>query len=220
MCSLVETKTAPGFRWCFTWPFKKKTPFTVILILTLVIEHVFLLVICWAVCNKLAADKSPASSCLLYTISCPKSWIGYDGRCYYFSSAKGTWDFSQRNCSSYGASLAAIDTQHEMNFMMHYKVSANHWGPDHWFGLRREGERQPWKWTNDSIFNNWFNIGDKGFCAYLNNKGPFSTRCDTPQNWICSKSLHSFHCKDVPTNTSSLDSGYQLMKTNCSMPES
>ncbi|XP_015274910.1 PREDICTED: C-type lectin domain family 2 member D-like [Gekko japonicus] len=170
--------------------------------------------------NKPAAGKSPTSSVfLLYTISCPKSWVGYEGRCYYFSSAEGTWDFSQRNSkeSSDGSGSTRSAFQHD-DFVMRYKISA-----DHWFGLRREGEGQPWKWTNGSIFNNWFNIRAKGFCTYLNDEGAFSTRCDTLRNWICSKSLHSFHCKDVlrfPTNTSLLDSGYQLMKINCSMPES
>ncbi|XP_060094736.1 C-type lectin domain family 2 member D-like [Heteronotia binoei] len=97
-----------------------------------------------------------------------------------------------------------------MEFMLRYKTAS-----DHWFSLRREGERQAWKWTNGSIFSNWFNISAKGFCAYLGDQGAFSARCDTLRNWICSKSL-----LDLPTNTSSLESGYQLMKMNCSVPES
>uniref|UniRef100_A0A674IMM4 C-type lectin domain-containing protein n=1 Tax=Terrapene triunguis TaxID=2587831 RepID=A0A674IMM4_9SAUR len=36
---------------------------------------------------------------------CPDGWVGYLGKCYYFSEAEGNWDFSQSNCSSFGASL-------------------------------------------------------------------------------------------------------------------
>uniref|UniRef100_A0A8C3FAL5 C-type lectin domain-containing protein n=1 Tax=Chrysemys picta bellii TaxID=8478 RepID=A0A8C3FAL5_CHRPI len=36
---------------------------------------------------------------------CPDGWVGYLGKCYYFSEAEGNWTFSQSNCSSFGASL-------------------------------------------------------------------------------------------------------------------
>ncbi|XP_067319449.1 C-type lectin domain family 2 member B-like isoform X2 [Anolis sagrei] len=47
-------------------------------------------------------------------LACPSKWVGYEGKCYYFSESEGTWDSSQSNCSASGASLAAIEDQKEM----------------------------------------------------------------------------------------------------------
>uniref|UniRef100_A0A8C3F7H8 C-type lectin domain-containing protein n=1 Tax=Chrysemys picta bellii TaxID=8478 RepID=A0A8C3F7H8_CHRPI len=74
--------------------------------------------------------------------SCPHNWVGYGGKCYYFSEAGENWNNSQSNCSSFGASLAAIDTPQEMTFLLRCKGKL-----DHWLGLRREQD-QPWKWFN------------------------------------------------------------------------
>ncbi|XP_077180696.1 C-type lectin domain family 2 member D-like [Paroedura picta] len=85
-------------------------------------------------------------------VPCPKRWVKYEEKCYYFSEIDGSWDSSQRNCSSYGASLVSIDTQQEMDFLMRFKGSAYYW-----IGLQRKAVGEPWKWTNGSIFNGWSN---------------------------------------------------------------
>ncbi|XP_042308398.1 C-type lectin domain family 2 member B-like [Sceloporus undulatus] len=130
--------------------------------------------------------KSSSSRCLTIAVSsCPSKWLGYEGKCYYFSEAEGTWDFSQRNCSANGASLVAIENQEEMKFIMKHKEPT-----DYWIGLRRE-EGQPWKWANGSIFSGWFEIGANGFCAFLDDDQATSTLCSTQRNWICSKSNYT-----------------------------
>lgn len=58
-------------------------------------------------------EQHPAAPAIP-VLSCPADWIGYLGRCYYFSEAKGSWDSSQSSCSSLGASLARIDNEKEM----------------------------------------------------------------------------------------------------------
>uniref|UniRef100_A0A8C3I1T0 C-type lectin domain-containing protein n=1 Tax=Chrysemys picta bellii TaxID=8478 RepID=A0A8C3I1T0_CHRPI len=73
--------------------------------------------------------------------------MGHRGKCYYFSEAEGNWNNSQRHCSSLGASLAGIDSEQEMAFLLRHKDAH-----DHWIGLRRE-QSQPWKWTNGTEFN-------------------------------------------------------------------
>uniref|UniRef100_A0A8C3H5S1 C-type lectin domain-containing protein n=1 Tax=Chrysemys picta bellii TaxID=8478 RepID=A0A8C3H5S1_CHRPI len=87
--------------------------------------------------------------------ACPDGWVGYLGKCYYFSQAEGNWTYSRSHCSALGASLAVIGTQQEMvrprfwDFLICYK------GPsDHWISLWREPD-QPWMWTNGTEFNNW-----------------------------------------------------------------
>ncbi|XP_039372981.1 C-type lectin domain family 2 member D-like isoform X1 [Mauremys reevesii] len=113
---------------------------------------------------------------------CPDGWIGYQGKCYYFSEGEKNWTYSQSNCSAFGASLAVIDSKQDLAFMMRYKGVS-----EHWIGLWREQEGQPWKWVNGSDFNSSFPIRAGGHCAYLDDKGVSSSRCTTERNWVCSK---------------------------------
>ncbi|CAM5099048.1 unnamed protein product [Natator depressus] len=107
--------------------------------------------------------------------ACPDGWLGYLGKCYYFSQAAGDWTHSQNNCFPLGASLALID------FLMRYR------GPfDHWIGLRREQD-QPWMWTSGTEFNNWFTIVGGGLCAFADNGKIASSDCSRAGRWICSK---------------------------------
>ncbi|XP_053155271.1 C-type lectin domain family 2 member B-like [Hemicordylus capensis] len=113
---------------------------------------------------------------------CPNGWIGYQGKCYYFSVTEGDWMASKTNCSSFNASLSVIDSQEEMDFMRRYKGVA-----DHWVGLQRDLEGEPWKWINGTSFNNWFEIRGGGECAYMNHKTIASSSCTREEPWICSK---------------------------------
>ncbi|XP_039373650.1 C-type lectin domain family 2 member D-like [Mauremys reevesii] len=113
---------------------------------------------------------------------CPEGWVGYRGKCYYFSETEGNWTYSWSNCSSLGASLAGIDSEQEMMFLLRYKGVH-----DHWIGLQKE-QGQPWKWTNGTEFNLLFRIRGGSDCAYLNDKkGVSSSRCYMERRWICSK---------------------------------
>uniref|UniRef100_A0A8C8RVC9 C-type lectin domain-containing protein n=1 Tax=Pelusios castaneus TaxID=367368 RepID=A0A8C8RVC9_9SAUR len=113
--------------------------------------------------------------------SCLDGWIGYRGKCYYFSEEEKNWGSSQHFCTSVNASLATIDTQQEKDFVMRYAGLT-----EHWIGLRRESD-QSWKWVNGTQFNQ-FSIRGGGDCAYLNyEKRVSSSRCSTERWWICSK---------------------------------
>ncbi|XP_044838554.1 C-type lectin domain family 2 member D-like [Mauremys mutica] len=111
--------------------------------------------------------------------ACTDGWIGYRGKCYYFSEAKGNWTYSQKHCSSLGASLAVIDTQQDLDFMLRYKGNF-----DHWIGLWRD-PGQPWKWANGTEFNHLFPITADGDCGYLTENGVSSLRCTSERHWIC-----------------------------------
>uniref|UniRef100_A0A8C8RZP3 C-type lectin domain-containing protein n=1 Tax=Pelusios castaneus TaxID=367368 RepID=A0A8C8RZP3_9SAUR len=116
--------------------------------------------------------------------ACPDGWVGHRGKCYYFSEGEGNWTYSQTHCSALNASLAGIDTQQDLDFMVRFKGRF-----DHWIGLRRD-PGQPWKWANGTEFNNWFQIGGEGDCAYLNNQNNArvsSSQCTGVRFWICSK---------------------------------
>ncbi|XP_044838480.1 E3 ubiquitin-protein ligase TRIM39-like [Mauremys mutica] len=115
------------------------------------------------------------------TACCPENWIGYQGKCYLFSEDEADWTSSQHFCSSHGVSLAWLDTLQEKDFLMRHKGYL-----DHWIGLRRE-PGQPWKWPNGSVFNNLFQIGEGGECAYIYRNTVSSSRCHIKRNCICSK---------------------------------
>ncbi|XP_044839140.1 C-type lectin domain family 2 member D-like [Mauremys mutica] len=149
------------------------------LVLSLVLVILILLIALIAVSAKKPEPCPAGAACPV--AACPDSWIGHLGKCYYFSQAEGNWTHSQSNCSVLGASLAVIDTQQEMDFLMRYK------GPsDHWIGLQRELDK-PWVWTNGTEFKNWFIIAGEGPCAFLNHKDLASSGCSREGHWICSK---------------------------------
>ncbi|XP_039373014.1 C-type lectin domain family 2 member D-like [Mauremys reevesii] len=153
----------------------KWIPITVTVVITALIITVI----------ALATKKPPpCPRCPPYvTAACPDGWVGYQGKCYYFSETEGNWNNSQSNCSSLNASLASIDSLLELDFMLRYKGI-----PYHWIGLWREqGEGQPWKWTNGTIFNNLFPIAAEGPCAFLNHKVIASSGCSREGHWIRSK---------------------------------
>ncbi|CAM5097632.1 unnamed protein product [Natator depressus] len=98
------------------------------------------------------------------------------------TQTKGSWTDSRSRCSAPGASLAGIDSEQEMAFLLRHKGVR-----DHWIGLRRE-QGQAWKWANGTEFNHLFQIRGGGDCAYLKDeKGVSSSRCYMGRRWICSK---------------------------------
>uniref|UniRef100_A0ABM5FIM2 C-type lectin domain family 2 member B-like isoform X2 n=1 Tax=Pogona vitticeps TaxID=103695 RepID=A0ABM5FIM2_9SAUR len=113
---------------------------------------------------------------------CPDGWIGYRRRCYYFGDTENDWESSKNNCSASNASLAVIDSQEDMDFILRYKGIA-----DHWIGLQKDKKTEQWKWINDTVFNNWFPIRGGGKCAYANHLGIASSSCTREEHWICSK---------------------------------
>uniref|UniRef100_A0A8C3RJB7 C-type lectin domain-containing protein n=1 Tax=Chelydra serpentina TaxID=8475 RepID=A0A8C3RJB7_CHESE len=112
---------------------------------------------------------------------CPDGWVGYRGKCYYFSEAEGTWDSSQSFCSSLNASLAWIDTEKDLMFILRYKGVS-----EFWIGLKRVSA-QTWLWVNGEQLNNLFTVRGEGDCAYLSDSFAASSWCSTKRYWICSK---------------------------------
>jgi len=46
--------------------------------------------------------------------ACPNAWVGFQGKCYYFSKEENDWNSSREHCSAHGASLATIGSAEEM----------------------------------------------------------------------------------------------------------
>uniref|UniRef100_A0A8D2Q6Y4 Uncharacterized protein n=1 Tax=Varanus komodoensis TaxID=61221 RepID=A0A8D2Q6Y4_VARKO len=63
---------------------------------------------------------------------CAAGWIGYEGKCYFFSEEEGNWTHGQNFCSSHGSFLARIETESEkvglkkLSFSIILYVCVNH----------------------------------------------------------------------------------------------
>lgn len=165
--ALCGCRRAPWFRMAVLVPLAILIIIIVALAVSIVVEK-----------SKphLAGPGPPVVPC------CPDSWIGYRGKCYYFSEAEGNWTYGQSQCSVFNASLAVIDSEQEKDFLLRYKGFL-----DRWIGLRKE-PGQPWRWPNGTEFDQRFPIKGGGDCVFLMDEDWFgSSRCRTWRRWICSK---------------------------------
>ncbi|XP_010723269.1 C-type lectin domain family 2 member D-like isoform X2 [Meleagris gallopavo] len=113
---------------------------------------------------------------------CPNAWLGFQGKCFYFSDNESDWNSSREQCQRLGASLATVDTEEERVFMLRYLGPANCW-----IGLHRAEGDEHWTWANGSTFTNWFQLRGGGRCAYLNGDRISSALCHTEKLWVCSR---------------------------------
>uniref|UniRef100_A0A8B9SI11 C-type lectin domain-containing protein n=1 Tax=Anas platyrhynchos TaxID=8839 RepID=A0A8B9SI11_ANAPL len=115
--------------------------------------------------------------------SCPPSWIGFKGKCFYFSDGEKNQTLSRADCHARNASLAVIQSREELDFMMRYKGSH-----DHWIGLSRQNPRQRWEWDDGTEFDSsLFPIGGGEDFAFLNNQRVTSARSSGERHWICTR---------------------------------
>ncbi|XP_042130112.1 C-type lectin domain family 2 member H-like [Peromyscus maniculatus bairdii] len=113
---------------------------------------------------------------------CPKDWIGFKSKCFYFSEDMRNWTLSQTFCMAQEAHLAQFQSKEELNFLMRYKGDSTHW-----IGLHRESTQHPWRWTDNTEYNNLVPIRGEGERAYLSDRGISSGKDHTTRKWICSK---------------------------------
>ncbi|XP_051011624.1 C-type lectin domain family 2 member H-like [Acomys russatus] len=114
--------------------------------------------------------------------NCPRDWIGFESKCFYFSEDMRNWTFSQTFCMELEAHLAQIDTLEDLNFLKRYKGVS-----DHWIGLHRESSQHPWRWTDNTEYNNLVPTQGEGECAYLSDSVISSGRNYIQRRWICTK---------------------------------
>nr|Q8VI21.1 RecName: Full=C-type lectin domain family 2 member F; AltName: Full=C-type lectin-related protein C; Short=Clr-c [Mus musculus]AAL37197.1 C lectin-related protein C [Mus musculus] len=114
--------------------------------------------------------------------ACPKNWIGVGNKCFYFSEYTSNWTFAQTFCMAQEAQLARFDNEKELNFLK------RHMNSSHWIGLHRDSSEHPWRWTDNTEYNNTFLIQGDGECGFLSDNGISSSRDYIPRKWICSRS--------------------------------
>ncbi|XP_037023725.1 C-type lectin domain family 2 member A-like [Artibeus jamaicensis] len=113
--------------------------------------------------------------------SCLDGWIGYLGKCFYFSENTTTWAASQNFCVSHAATLVVFNTTQELDFLKRYSDHSQYW-----IGLSRK-PGQAWKWIDGTVYNGWFKVMGFGEGAYLHKIGISSSSTHLVRKWICSK---------------------------------
>ncbi|KAG8505772.1 C-type lectin domain family 2 member D11 [Galemys pyrenaicus] len=128
------------------------------------------------------SGKEPPAAEHLPCAACPKGWIGFGSKCFYFSNDSRNWTSSQLFCASEKANLVHTDSQKEMNFLRRYIDPFAYW-----IGLSRESSNHPWEWVDNAGHNVWFDVTGDGDYAFLNKDGISSGRVYTEKMWICNK---------------------------------
>ncbi|KAL8213003.1 UNVERIFIED_CONTAM: hypothetical protein K2H54_060068 [Gekko kuhli] len=114
---------------------------------------------------------------------CPHGWIKKEDSCYFVSEGQQEWDFSQSNCSSYGASMVTLDSELEWALVKSKQ-------DEFWIDLQRQKVDQPWKWRNGSDVAQ-FKVEGTGLCGYTNGDTVSSTTCNNTRRWMCKKPVHA-----------------------------
>uniref|UniRef100_A0A8B9QX39 C-type lectin domain family 2 member D n=1 Tax=Anas platyrhynchos TaxID=8839 RepID=A0A8B9QX39_ANAPL len=124
---------------------------------------------------------APAAGLSQRPCSCPPSWIGFEGKCFYFSDGEKNQTLSQADCHARGANLAVIQSKKELVrlglfsfFVLGGGQSSGGDGEplstllpfcsqdfmmrykgshDHWIGLSRQNPRQRWEWDDGTEFD-------------------------------------------------------------------
>ncbi|EDK99906.1 C-type lectin domain family 2 member I isoform 3 [Mus musculus] len=126
--------------------------------------------------------------------ACSKNWTGVGNKCFYFSGYPRNWTFAQAFCMAQEAQLARFDNEEELIFLKRFKGDF-----DCWIGLHRESSEHPWKWTNNTEYNNMNPILGVGRYAYLSSDRISSSRSYINRMWICSKlNNYNLHCQTPP----------------------
>ncbi|XP_034020836.1 asialoglycoprotein receptor 1-like [Thalassophryne amazonica] len=128
---------------------------------------------------------------------CPFGWHVFESSCYFFSSARLSWDESRNWCSGQEAHLVILNTDQEWDFVTSHTVPVFFW-----IGLTDERTGK-WEWVNQTPYDmdrrRWipgqpdawtghgFGPGDED-CAHLHANGHLNDlHCSTRMRFICQK---------------------------------
>ncbi|XP_051783516.1 CD209 antigen-like protein B isoform X3 [Erpetoichthys calabaricus] len=141
---------------------------------------------------------------------CPENWLGFSGKCYFFSNETMNWNASRNKCKSINGDLVIIETAEEQSFLI--KTTKNKRGAEqqgkYWIGLTGHVTEKQFVWVDsrpldvnsrfwakrdqDDKFepDNWTQNNLNGEdCVQLqvNNKydGWYDGDCGDKQKWIC-----------------------------------
>ncbi|XP_055664103.1 C-type lectin domain family 2 member L-like isoform X2 [Falco peregrinus] len=156
-------------RRCFEEWFKKHK-YCVCVFLLVVVAVLLVLVLSFITKCRLPSGAKPGM--------CPRDWIGYREKCYFFPEEQKNWTSSQTFCTEHGSSLAVFESPDEMAFTKLLKFE------EAWIGLRKIGERYYWE-NGIALEMDKFHIQNHSDCAYLYDSVISTSACSLPRYFIC-----------------------------------
>ncbi|XP_026771708.1 CD209 antigen-like protein E [Pangasianodon hypophthalmus] len=128
---------------------------------------------------------------------CPKRWHRFMGHCYFISAGLEKdlkWAESVEYCAEHNASLAIIQQEAEMEFILS-EVSRFSETPFLWLGLTDAQVEGVWTWQDGTLLQNNRFIkvqwdSEHRDCADLRGEGSvFASDCKSHGPWLCEKSM-------------------------------
>ncbi|KAM6037163.1 killer cell lectin-like receptor subfamily G member 1 isoform 1-T1 [Theristicus caerulescens] len=118
---------------------------------------------------------------------CPAGWLWDAGQCYYFSSAKKSWEQSREDCCSRGAQLVTIRANATLAFLVRTaNMEVFH------VGLKWDGSRSDWKWLDGTALKGLFPVQrtTSSFlaCGRVSGSGLSGGLCGEALGWVCEQS--------------------------------
>ncbi|XP_020937625.1 C-type lectin domain family 4 member A-like isoform X1 [Sus scrofa] len=125
---------------------------------------------------------------------CPKNWTSFGSNCYFISVESGTWDESEKKCSSVKTHLLVITTKAEQDFIIQ-KLDENN---AYYVGLSDLQGKNNWQWVDQTPYNESATFWHSGepndlseHCVILHFRasprkwGWNDVRCNQHQKFIC-----------------------------------
>ncbi|XP_008853602.1 low affinity immunoglobulin epsilon Fc receptor-like, partial [Nannospalax galili] len=132
---------------------------------------------------------TPGSACN----TCPKNWLNFQQKCYYFGKGSKQWIQAKFTCSNLKGQLVSIHSQEEQDFL------TKHIKEDSWIGLRDLFTEGEFVWMDDSPvgYSNWNpgepNNGGQGEdCVMMWGSGQWNDA-------FCRSYLESWVCEQLAT---------------------
>ncbi|XP_008936136.1 PREDICTED: killer cell lectin-like receptor subfamily G member 1, partial [Merops nubicus] len=118
---------------------------------------------------------------------CPAGWLWDAGQCYYFSSAKTSWEQSREDCYFRGAQLVTIRANATLAFLKRMAATEVFH-----IGLKRDGSRSDWKWLDGTALKGLFPIQRLIIsflaCGRVSGSGLSGGPCREALRWVCEQS--------------------------------
>ncbi|XP_039608775.1 C-type lectin domain family 4 member A-like [Polypterus senegalus] len=80
---------------------------------------------------------------------CPKSWLLFTCKCYFFSTDQFNWNDSQENCISKGGHLVIIQSKEEQDFLTSLVNSEGGTDKSYWIGLTDQVTEGHFLWVDN-----------------------------------------------------------------------
>ncbi|XP_006874385.1 PREDICTED: C-type lectin domain family 17, member A [Chrysochloris asiatica] len=123
-------------------------------------------------------------------MTCPKDWLPFEDKCYYFSKSTKTWDIARKFCQENYSHLVIISSKAEQVFVANAQDSSK----VYWLGLTDKNREGDWRWLDGTPATLTFwnseepNNHQEEDCASMNVGGSWNDfSCDKTLHWICER---------------------------------